>query len=201
MNKRIVLSSMSIFASLALVTGATFAFFSDVGTSNDNVFAAGDLTLQLDDDNEPTFATNDDTVTASFGASDMAPGDSVTDFVSLHNGGSIDIAEIELGANKTAGDDALADELHLTVLTGADSACTGGTDHTSAINTQIGGGVGPLTLAELIAADYDALPGLAVGADSFMCLTTEFDATAGDALQGTSITVDVVFTAHQDASQ
>lgn len=202
MNKRIVLSSVSIFASLALVTGATFAFFSDSGTSNDNVFAAGNLTLQLDDDDEPTFATNDDAVTASFGGSDMAPGDAVTDFVSLHNGGSVDIAEIELGANKTAGDDALADELNLTVRTGSDSACTGSTDHTTVIDTQIGGGDGTLTLSELIATDYDALPGITVGgADLFMCLTTTMDPSADNTLQGTSITVDVVFTANQDLSQ
>lgn len=50
MNKRIVLSSMSIFASLALVVGATFAFFTDSETSQDNAFAAGELDLQVDYD-------------------------------------------------------------------------------------------------------------------------------------------------------
>jgi predicted ribosomally synthesized peptide with SipW-like signal peptide len=41
---------MSIVASLALVAGATFALFSDSETSEDNIFTAGSLDLQVDYD-------------------------------------------------------------------------------------------------------------------------------------------------------
>lgn len=48
MNRRIVLSSLSIFASAALIAGATFAFFTDEEKSSGNVFAAGSLNLKVD---------------------------------------------------------------------------------------------------------------------------------------------------------
>ena len=54
MNKRLLLSLASLAASSALVVGATFAFFSDSGTSNDNVFSAGTLDLKLSDDTPET---------------------------------------------------------------------------------------------------------------------------------------------------
>lgn len=48
MNKRILFSSLSIIASAAIVTGATFAFFTDTETSADNTFTAGGLDLKVD---------------------------------------------------------------------------------------------------------------------------------------------------------
>lgn len=50
MNTRIALSGLSILASLAIIGGATFAFFSDTETSEDNVFVAGSLDLKVDYD-------------------------------------------------------------------------------------------------------------------------------------------------------
>lgn len=49
MNKRIVLSSLSLISSVALVAGATFAFFSDTETSSGNTFTAGTLDLKVND--------------------------------------------------------------------------------------------------------------------------------------------------------
>lgn len=48
MNKKIALSGLSIFAALALIGGATFAFFSDEETSENNTFTAGEIDLQID---------------------------------------------------------------------------------------------------------------------------------------------------------
>lgn len=206
MNKRILLSSMSIFASLALVTGATFAFFSDSGTSTNNVFGAGDLVLQLDDVDEGFV---DDTVTESLGVTDLAPGDSTEGFISLHNEGSVAAAEVVFGAGLTSPDvtEDLAGVLDLEVKTGTDNTvCTdeGATDHTSDINTAIGG-IDGLQLSDLIAADYDSLPGLAADGDLgdtyYVCLTLTLQEDAGDAFQGASDTVDFGFTANQDVTQ
>src|SRR3989344_3029263 len=52
LNSRILLAAASILAALALIVGATFAFFSDTETSNNNVFGAGTLDLVLCDDDE-----------------------------------------------------------------------------------------------------------------------------------------------------
>lgn len=204
MNKRIVLSVVSIVFSLTLLAGATFAFFSDVGTSTGNVFAAGVLNLQLDDADEPTPA---ETVTGSINTTltPLAPGQSVTGFVSLHNGGSLPIAEVEFAADRTdTGTSTLPGVLHLTsVKTGSNETCTtGDTDHTAAVAAGIADGLAPITLQELIdTSGFDALPALGVGETYFLCLTTTMDATAGDEHQNTSATVDLIFTGHQDASQ
>lgn len=48
MNTKIVLSGLSILASLAIMGAATFAFFSDSETSEDNVFTSGSLDLKVD---------------------------------------------------------------------------------------------------------------------------------------------------------
>src|SRR3989344_761650 len=47
-NSRILLSVASIAAAAALLIGATFAFFSDNETSQNNVFTAGSLDLKVD---------------------------------------------------------------------------------------------------------------------------------------------------------
>lgn len=207
MNSKIAMSALSILASLAIMGGATFAFFSDSGTSSGNVFAAGNLNLQLDDTNE----TVTENVTASFGTgvTPLSPGGSVTGYVSFHNAGNIDIAEIKIGSNldvNGGGVDGsnLADVLNLTVLTGDDTACsTGQVDQTSTINALIGGGGGNpvLTLTELNNNDYDSLPGVSVGPDKFVCVTFTMDSTAGNQYQGDSITETFTFEAHQNASQ
>lgn len=207
MNKRIVLSSVSIFASLALVTGATFAFFSDSGTSSGNVFGAGTLDLQLDDTNDP-FAND---ITATFNVSDMAPGDSAAQEISLHNEGSVDIAEIAMGLTSTNVDpDAdpsdLRDVLDMEVRAGGSKSgdvCTGGTDVTGAIDAVVGNGGVPLTMAEFTGDTYDSLPIAlpAAGADSQVCISVAMQSTAGDIYQGDSATASFVFTAHQDVSQ
>lgn len=207
MNTRILTSVLTIIAVVAAVSAMTWAFFSDAGTSTGNIFTAGTLDLQLDDDNE-TFSNS---VSDSVMGPNMSPGSSVTDFISLHNAGSIDIAEVEFGATRTAHDgdsDLLENVLNLTVKTGSNNTCsTSMVDHTTAINNQIGGGAGhpKLTLAELIAADYDSLPGLTVspsaGDTYYLCLTVEMDSLAGNAYQGDSVTVSFDFTANQDISQ
>lgn len=207
MNRRIAISAMSILASLAMLGGATFAFFSDSATSSGNIFSAGTLDLHLDDNDEPF----SDSVSLSLNATNLAPGGSFTDFISLHNGGTIPAAEVEFGADQTSnsngGDGSdLADVLDLTVMTGPDRVCTGGADHTPAIAGAIGNGSLPLTLTELVSTDYDALPGLAADNpgttdEYFLCLTATMQSGAGNQYQGDSKTVNFVFTANQNTSQ
>ncbi len=53
-NRRIIASGLSIVSALAVMGGATFAFFSDSATSTGNVFAAGTLSIDITDQNEVT---------------------------------------------------------------------------------------------------------------------------------------------------
>src|SRR4030042_6608796 len=79
-NSKILLSGATIAAAGALIIGATFAYFSDVGTSSGNTFGAGTLDLQLDDSDETSFVDN---VTATFNVTDMAPGTKAAQEISL----------------------------------------------------------------------------------------------------------------------
>jgi predicted ribosomally synthesized peptide with SipW-like signal peptide len=69
-----ILSSLIIvaIASMAAV-GASFAYFSDVAASSSNTFSTGTMNLKLSDTNE----TDQDNVTASFGGTNLKPGDTL----------------------------------------------------------------------------------------------------------------------------
>ena len=192
LNKKIALSAMSILASLALLGGATFAFFSSAGTSTDNVFGTGTLTLLLDDVDDTTPAA---TIDASFGDSSMAPGETTSGFISMHNDGSIDIAEVNLGATETVSSTPdLAEKLNITSAE-IDTVSTCDDDPVDVSSSFT-------TLAALNSADFD-LPSsdIAAGATKYLCMTFELDEGTDDTYQGKSITETFTFIGHQDLSQ
>ncbi|MBI2031175.1 MAG: hypothetical protein HYT08_01035 [Candidatus Levybacteria bacterium] len=53
-NKKIALSLLSIVSALAIVGGATFAYFSDTANSTNNTFTAGTLDVEITDQNADT---------------------------------------------------------------------------------------------------------------------------------------------------
>ena len=98
-NSRILLSVASITAAVALIVGATFAFFSDTETSTGNTLAAGSLDLRVDNtctyngipcaEGEGLETTWQETdlvpgVHKFFNFDDIKPGDNGEDTVSLH---------------------------------------------------------------------------------------------------------------------
>lgn len=91
MNTKIVLSLVSILASVAIVAGATFAFFSDQGTSSNNIFNSGTLDMKLSDVNE----SNEESVSGTWGLA-SAPGDTFTGDLQVKNTGSVAANHIEL---------------------------------------------------------------------------------------------------------
>src|SRR3989344_3871382 len=101
MNKRIAMSAMSIFGALAIMGGTTFAFWSDSGLSDNNVFAAGTMDLKLSDNDE----TAQDNVLASFGGSGLGPGDcTTTQTLEVQNSGTESANHIELAVVNTVTD-------------------------------------------------------------------------------------------------
>lgn len=208
MNRKIAMSLISAGTMLTLVVGATFAFFSNSSTSVNNTFASGTLDLLVDDNNES--AT--ESVTGSIIASNFAPGESVTGFISLHNPGSLPIAEVEMTADTTETNDGGAPSdmrgvLNLTVVRDdavSDPACVDGDNYTSTIDIAVGDGVGPLTLAEFDNGGtdvFDAFPALAVSETRNICLTVTFESLAGNEYQGDAVDTTFTFTGNQDVSQ
>ena len=211
MNRKILISGLSILSALGIMGAATFAYFSDVANSTGNTFSSGTLNLLVDDSNETTPAP---AVTGSLTFDNAVPGDSVSGFISLHNGGSVPIAEVEMTADTSESadpgiDSFLGDVLNLTVMLDdetPDSACTGGTSETANIEAQVGNGSAPLTIAEFDnGVDiYDAFltgTGIASGATRNICFTVTFDPAALDIYQGDSVSTDFAFTANQNSTQ
>lgn len=192
MNKRILLSSVAIFASLALATGATFAFFSDEGTSNDNVFATGSLDLKLSDD---TPETDQDTVTASFGGTALVPGQPVSGQLRLKNSGTIPAHHAEVALTNTNSDatNPLDRMLELATLNYDGLSVLGQVTDANA------NGYKDLDDLETSGLDNLALTNLATNHP--LDLTLTFRSDASNLYQGDNVDSDWTITLNQDASQ
>lgn len=83
---------MSIVAALSIMAGATYAFFSDTGTSSGNVLGAGTLDMQL----ASNAGAYGDTTVGTFGVSGMAPGDTFSGDLFVKNTGSVAANHLDL---------------------------------------------------------------------------------------------------------
>src|SRR3989344_6263725 len=131
LNSRILLSAASIAAAAALVVGATFAFFSDEATSQDNTFSAGNADLQIapEGPDSPGIYVNDIPAPA-FSASDIAPGFNQDFTFWLKNNSSSEIGfDVTAALSDVTGSEALQDELLVeftcTTQDGSDPVATG----------------------------------------------------------------------------
>ena len=193
MNSKMAFSALSIVAALSLMGGAAFAFFSSTSTSTGNVFASGTLILKLDDTDEVTPAA---TITASLGGSNLAPGGTVSGFISMHNDGTIDIAEVNLGSTETVTSSPdLATKLNITsAKIDTNSTCT-------ASPADVSGSL-PATLAGLNGGTFDmSSSAIAAGATKYLCMTFTLDSGTDNTFQGKTITETFTFIGHQDLSQ
>lgn len=193
-SRKIALSAISILGAFAILGGATFAFFSSPASSTGNVFATGTLNLLLDDNDQSTPVAS---VLASFGngTPTLAPGDTQSGYVSMHNGGSIDIAEVRLASTETVlSSPDLAGKLDITLARiGTEPTCTSSpVDITGSFST----------LAALNTSGLD-LPssGITAGATKYLCMTFTLNSTTDNTYQGKSITETFDFVGHQDVSQ
>ena len=200
MNKKIFFSGVSILAALALMGGATFAFFSDVGTSSSNVFATGTLDLKLTGANE----TDQDSVTASFGSSNLVPGSCTgSQTLSLKNTGTVAANHAEVHASNVvtdAGNNASPDMdafLRINVLT-YDAADQLGQLIDTNGNTFI-------DLADWAApANAGKLDNLALtdlNTNHPLVMDVCLDSSAGNDIQGDSVTSTFTVDLNQDSSQ
>ncbi len=186
-NRKILTSSISILASLGLVAGATFAFFSDVGTSSDNIFASGTLDLDLSDDTAEGPA---DDVTASFGGTDMAPGDcTASQQLRLRNSGTVTGNHVDITETNT--NTLMADFLRIDTLDYDTSSVLG--------EIAESGNNSFKDLADW-AADANGVTDLSLtdlDTDHNLDLVVCLDESAGDDLQGSSNTATFTATLRQ----
>ena len=188
---------MSSAAMLTLVVGATYAFFSDTGTSSGNTFSTGTLDLKLTDLDQSI----QDIVTASFGGSLVPGGCTGNQTLSLRNSGTVaaNHAEVTVGnvvtdTNADATDD--IDEFLMIDTLQYDSGN---------VISQI-----PDTNGNLFIdlADWAATPGALddlglsdLNTDHPLVINVCLHSSAGNTLQGDSNIATFTVTLNQNASQ
>ena len=200
MNKSILLSILSIFAVVGLVGGLTYAYFSDTGTSSGNTFSTGTLDLRLSDSSEPA----SENVTASFGGS-LVPGSCTgNQTLNLQNVGSIaaNHAEVHLANTTTdVGENAEPDmDSFLRIDTLQYDA---GNVGSQIVNTNANGFI---DLEDWAApANAGALDNLSLtdlgGSGHNLVMNVCLDSSAGNTLQGDSVSSTFTVELNQDASQ
>lgn len=212
MTSRIAISGLTIVAALAIAIGVAVAQFSDTVTSVDNRFSSGDLELAIKDNNEDF----SDSVSSSMSSpGDMAPGDTFTGFFRLKNTGNVDIDQILLKTEKTAGDSVLADWIFVdSISLESLSPVIAAVDFTALFNARFDtNSSGEATLSEIFAdnlgdddVDDDLIDGdepgnpfgtLAPNEVIELKVTWKFDPTAPSSVENKSVTVKMTVTGYQ----
>jgi spore coat-associated protein N len=216
--KKIIGLSIAAFLIIALVSGGTWAFFSDTETSSNNQFSAGTLNLKLSDSDQ----TDVDGVTASFGGTNLKPGDTVgPSTITLKNTGTLTANHTDIKFQNSVTDNPSYDVADLganiadmsTVLVvsalsyGGNSLLTQtvpGTFDNSYIEAadNAGNNDGVITLNELNNIIIQSLGAPAANnGTSVFSITVTIPTSVGNGIQGDVVNVTVTFGLFQDASQ
>ena len=181
---------VSVLASLAVL--GSFAVFTDSETVDSNTFSTGSVDI----------STSPTTALVTF--SDMAPGDQVTNPITVTNDGSL---ELRYAVTSTTTEDVLAAQLDLTIKTGVTTCTNAGFDTDGAViydsGTGLAGDLGSAAGINVIGdptqgadAGDSTLP--ATGADNEdLCFNVELPLSTGDAFQGLTTTATFNFQAEQ----
>jgi spore coat-associated protein N len=191
-KKKLGMGVASAALGLSLVGGGTYAYFNDVETLADNDMIAGTLDLKPEMENQTLFEVQD-----------LKPGDTMTRFFDLTNGGSLNIARVMFEADVVgvtegtpagitggtgAGD--LADHLYVTIFDRDNNAIAGLTN---------------ITLNELENAPATEISGNGIpkGDTDRMKVQIKFvdNLQNQNHLQGDSAQLSLSFTAEQEAGK
>jgi len=178
-----------------MMGAATFAYFSDIGTSTNNTFSSGTLDLQLSNDT----VTYTDNVTATFGGTNMAPdGTPVTGTLSLKNNGSIDanhenitfVNSLTQSGSLPGNDSTHPMDMFLQITT----LTFGGADELATLPDSNGNGIKDLDDLEI--SGLSNLTGITAGNAADLVLDVHLYSTTPDDVQGDSVdtTVTVLMT-------
>ena len=185
MLKRILatLGVVSLLASLGIF--GAFAVFTDTQSVTDNTFSTGSVDLSTN----PT--------TALVTLSDMAPGDEVTNPITVSNAGSL---ELRYAVTSTTTENVLAAQLDLTIKTGVTTCTNGGF---GASGTVI---YGPGDLGSVAGTNVIGNPAqgpdtgdrtLSGSSNEILCFNVKLPLSTGNSYQSLTTTATLAFQAEQ----
>jgi len=219
--RKLLFLILALFLVIGLVGAGTYAWFQDTETSEDNVFTAGTLVLEIRDHQvgwgEPVIGT--------WTAENMAPGDEWefdVPFVKLRSVGSLVADHLEITADYTVSGvpepfdpDSMGQYMEVTwalyedggwrinLLDGTWEGEPPFPDGYQAGDWQIQDvdGDGRITFADLRAQPLDNLPPPMYLDDTWFEMSVRFSEDAGNEFQGASFNLTMIFTLNQDSSQ
>jgi len=199
-NTKIAMSALSVVTSLALMTGATYAFFSDSATSTGNTFAAGSFDLRLSDNDEFV----QDSIASTFNSTTMAPGaNPVTATILLRNSGSIAGDNVHLKSASTVTDvNAGEDQGPMSSLLQITAASYDGGGILPLIPDANGNGIIDINDLEVAPGDGPEIGKLLnLNTDHSLTMTVQLASGTNNTYIGDSVSTILTATLHQDATQ
>jgi predicted ribosomally synthesized peptide with SipW-like signal peptide len=168
---------------------ASNAIWTDSQAVDANVFSAGTVDI----------STNPATALVTY--SGMAPGDEVTNPITVTNDGSL---ELRYAVTNTTTEDTLAAQLDLTIKTGVTTCTNAGFDTDGSVI------YGPADLGSIAGIDVIGDPAQGVqggertlagsGGNEILCFNVELPDATNDTFQGLTTTATVTFEAEQTSS-
>lgn len=177
------------FGAFAVV--GTTALFTDTQSVGDNTFTTGSVDI----------STTPTTALVSF--SDMAPGDSVVNDITVTNGGSL---ELRYAVKSTTTEDVLAAELDLTIWdesaeTTVDGACDSTAPGTVLYGpADLGSTAGVNVIGDPTAGSQAGDRVLAAAGGEVLCFLVSLPSSATNASQGLTTTATFAFEAEQTSN-
>ncbi len=174
-----------VAASLGVASNAIWTDSQDVDA---NVFSTGTVDI----------STSPTTALVTF--SDMAPGDQVTNPITVSNAGSL---ELRYAVTSTTTEDTLAAQLDLTIKTGVTTCTNAGFDTDGAViygPDDLGSTTGADVIGDPTQGDDTGDRTLAASANETLCFNVELPPATGDAFQGLTTTATFAFAAEQTSS-
>lgn len=187
-GNRLILTAVLAFGVISgYAQGPTLAFFTDTATSAANTFSTG----TVDVSNSPT--------TALIALSSMAPGDSVTQPLTIANGGTLQLSYAIASTVTNVDTKGLGAALTLTIKTGV--TCTGAGFGTGGSTVYATAALGNLGSSRNIVGTGGSNPNggrtVSAGANEVLCFQIALPTTAATTLQGASTEATFTITAEQ----
>jgi len=191
MLKKLLATLAVVIVGASFVVFGSFAVFTDSQNVPSNTFSTGTLDI----------STNPTSALVTFSA--MAPGDQVTNPITVTNGGTL---QLRYAVTSTTTEDTLAAQLDLTIKTGVTTCTNAGFDTDG---TVIYGPSGPDDLGSVAGINVIGDPAqgddtgdrtLNAGTNEVLCFNVELPSSTGAGYQGLNTTATLAFQAEQTSS-
>lgn len=190
MLKKLLATLAVVIVGASLAVFGSFAVFTDTENVPSNTFSTGTLDI----------STNPTSALVTFGA--MAPGDQVTNPITVTNGGTLQL-RYAVTSTTTESTPPLDGQLDLTIKTGVTTCTNAGFDTDGTViygPADLGSVAGTNVIGDPAQGDDTGDRTLDASANETLCFNVELPSSTGAAYQGTSTTATLAFQAEQTSS-